>query len=179
MKPSAERCPNPLLERTGTTELSSEWALQRVEELKESRKVKEGALQRAHQVTSPTIAAGKVAKCTSGGTYIYPSGALAFLPLSWAQSWRSWCPLSLHQCRASWRRRVGGHSHPALRWTPWLCLLQEITRTEQFHCKLSYKESKNNICFHSSSDWFIAPPGQWNHKRRTNCRIDIFPSTTC
>lgn len=49
------------------------------------------------------------------------SGALAFLPLSWAQSWRSWCLLSRRQCRASWRRRVGGHSHPALRRTLWLC----------------------------------------------------------
>lgn len=82
---------------------------------------KEGALQRADQITPPTMAAGKVSKCTSGGTYIYPSGALAFLPLSWARSWRSWCPLSRRRCRASWRRRVGGHSHPALRWTPWLC----------------------------------------------------------
>lgn len=85
MKPSAERCPDPLLERRGTTELSSERALQRVEELKERREVKEEggrALQRVGQITSPTMAAGKVSKCTSGGTYIYPSGTLTFLPLS-------------------------------------------------------------------------------------------------
>lgn len=62
-------------------------------------------------------------RCWSANLFecILLSRALAFLPLSWVQSWKSWCLLSRRRCRASWRRRVGGHSHPALRWTPWLC----------------------------------------------------------
>lgn len=47
--------------------------------------------------------------------------AHVFLPLSWAQSWKSWYLLSHHQCTTAWRRRERGHSHLPPQWTPWLC----------------------------------------------------------